>query len=117
MKEEMKKMSIDYHEFLYNKVSVEHDNFLAKLRQMTPEQVMEHAYEKVIKDDLVILCESEFLEQREAKALCRMQYPLDAMYQKWLDTDVSYMDRLRDCVEERAKEAVKEMKAKQRESR
>ena len=53
----------------------------------------------------------------EAKALNREKYPLDRMYQEWLDTDVSEMQMLKDSIDDTAKKAVKEMKDKQKESR
>lgn len=43
----------------------------------------------------------------EAKALCREQYPLDRMYQEWLDTDVSEMQMLKDSIDETAKKQSK----------
>ena len=47
----------------------------------------------------------------------REKYPLDLMYQEWLDTDVSEMQMLKDSIDDTAKKAVKEMKDKQKESR
>lgn len=110
-------MAVDYNELLYEKVQAEYDAFIEELKQMTPEQVIDKAYEKVIKEDLVTEIQHGSLEQTEAKALYREKYPLDRMYQEWLDTDVSYMDLLKDSIDDTAKKAVKEMKEKQRESR
>ena len=55
--------------------------------------------------------------QEEAKALFNQKYPLDSLYQEWLSNDLTYMDQLRETVDDKIKSAVKEMKAKQRESR
>lgn len=110
-------MPTDYNELLYEKVQAEYDDFIEELKRMTPEQVIEKAYEKVIKEDLVTEIQHESLEQTEAKALYREKYPLDRLYQEWLDTDVSYMDLLKDSIDDTAKKAVKEMKDKQKESR
>lgn len=110
-------MPTDYVELLYEKVQAEYDAFIEELKRMTPEQVIDKAYEKVIKEDLVTEIQHGSLEQTEAKALYREKYPLDRMYQEWLDTDVSYMDLLKDSIDDTAKKAVKEMKEKQRESR
>lgn len=110
-------MPTDYVELLYEKVQAEYDNFIEKLKQMTPEQVIEKAYEKVAKENMVMAIQDKELTLSEAKALCREQYPLDRMYQEWLDTDVSKMQMLKDSIDETAKKAVKEMKDKQKESR
>ena len=110
-------MPIDYVELLYEKVQAEYDAFIEELKRMTPEQVIEKAYQKVIKEDLVTEIQHGSLGQTEAKALYREKYPLDRLYQEWLDTDVSYMDLLKDSIDDTAKKAVKEMKEKQKESR
>lgn len=110
-------MAIDYNDKLYEKVRNEYESFVSELKKMTPEQILEHSYEKTIKEDILNLFEYANLEHKEAKALYLTKYPLDAVYQKWLDTDVSYMDMLRESMEDKAKEAVGEMQAKKRESR
>ena len=110
-------MAVDYNELLYEKVQAEYDAFIEELKQMTPEQVIDKAYQKVIKENMVIAIQDMELTPSEAKALCREKYPLDRMYQEWLDTDVSGMQMLKDSIDDTAKQAVKEMKEKQKESR
>ena len=107
----------DYNKLLYEKVRVEYERFIEALKKMTPEQVIEKAYEKVIKEDMVTEIQQRNLEPDEAKALCSEDHPLDLMYQEWLDTDVSEMQMLKDSIDDTAKQAVKEMKEKQKESR
>lgn len=110
-------MSVDYNELLYEKVQAEYDTFLEELKQMTPEQVIDRAYEKVTKENMVAVIQEKELTPIEAKALYREKYPLDRMYREWLDTDVSEMQMLKDSIDDTAKKAVKELKDKQRESR
>ena len=107
----------NYNVLLYEKVQAEYDAFIEELKRMTPEQVIEKAYEKVTKENMVTIIQEENLTSAEAKALCREKYPLDRMYQEWLDTDVSEMQMLKDSIDDTAKKAVKEMKEKQKESR
>ena len=107
----------NYNELLYEKVQAEYDAFIEELKRMTPEQVIDRAYEKVTKENMVTIIREENLTPAEAKALNREKYPLDRMYQEWLDTDVSEMQMLKDSIDDTAKKAVKEMKEKQKESR
>ena len=107
----------NYNELLYEKVQAEYDAFIEELKRMTPEQVIDRAYEKVTKENMVTIIREENLTPAEAKALNREKYPLDRMYQEWLDTDVSEMQMLEDSIDDTAKKAVKEMKDKQKESR
>lgn len=110
-------MVVDYNELLYEKVQAEYDAFIEELKRMTPEQVIDRAYEKVTKENMVTIIREENLTPAEAKALNREKYPLDRLYQEWLDTDVSEMQMLKDSIDDTAKKAVKEMKDKQKESR
>ena len=110
-------MAVDYNVLLYEKVQAEYDAFIEELKRMTPEQVIDRAYEKVTKENMVTIIREENLTPAEAKALSREKYPLDRMYQEWLDTDVSEMQMLKDSIDDTAKKAVKEMKDKQKESR
>lgn len=110
-------MSVDYKELLSDKVQTEYDDFVAGLKEMPAEKVMEHAYEKVFKEDLVVCIQNGHMSAIEAKALYLKDYPLDYCYREWLDNDCSYMDMLRDTIDDASKNAVREMKEKSRESR
>ena len=110
-------MAKDYNELLYKKLDQEHEAFIADLKTKAPEQIIEASYEKVIKDDLLSIFEYTEFSQTEAKALYKLDKPLDALYQEWLHNDMSYMDMLRDTVHNRIESAVKELKAKSRDSR
>ena len=74
-------MAVDYNDLLYEKMQQEYDAFIAGLKLMSSEQVIDSAYEKVIKSDILIECENGRLEQKEAKALYLEKYPLDRIYQ------------------------------------
>lgn len=110
-------MAVDYNSLLTEKVKNEYNIFLAGLKEMPVEKVIESSYEKVFKEDLVICIENGHLEPTEAKALYKQKHPLDYCYQEWVRNDCNYMDMLRDAIDEAAKDAVKEMKAKNREAR
>lgn len=107
----------DYNALLYEKVQAEYDTFIDELKTKPVGEVIEKAYEKVIKEEMVCICEYANFEQKEAKALYLEKYPLDRMYQDWLNSDVSYMDMLRDSVDDSARSAAAERREKQREGR
>ncbi len=107
-------MAKDYNKLLYGKLAQEHDDFVDDLKTKTPEQIIEASY---IKDDLFSIFEYTDFPQTQAKALYKLDKPLDALYQEWLHNDMSYMDLLRDTVDNRIESAVKELKAKSRNSR
>lgn len=110
-------MSLDYNSLLYEKMANEYDDFLKQTAALPPEQILDHAYEKVMKEDILSLCEECNLEQKEAKALYKSKCPLDKVYQEWLHNDFTYMDMLRDTLDTSAEKSVKEMQSQSRESR
>ena len=110
-------MKKDYNELLCEKVQKEFDEYKEMLMKKTQEEVFNHSYETTIKEDMVSILESEDFTQTEAKALYKLEYPLDACYQEWLDNDMSNMENLRDTINDRVKIAIKEQKKNERESR
>ncbi|MCM1296517.1 MAG: DUF3848 domain-containing protein [Muribaculaceae bacterium] len=107
----------DYNALLYEKVQAEYDAFIGELKTKPAEEVLERAYEKVFKEEMVGICEYANFDRKEAKAMYLEKYPLDRMYQDWLKNDVSYMDMLRDSVDDSLKTAAAERRDRQRDSR
>ena len=70
-----------------------------------------------IKEDFLSECSLMELEPAKAKALYLCKHPLDRLYNDWLKSDVNYMDMVRDSIDSSVNRAVKEMKARQKESR
>lgn len=91
-------VSINYKILLYKKVSKEFSDFISNMKKLPPDKIIEQAYEKVIKQDLlIVLCERK-LPQEYAYLLYRQEYPLDFLYNEWLHNDLSYNDMLRDTI-------------------
>lgn len=101
----------NYNELLFKKVTQEHKELVEELEKLPTHEALSRAYEKVIKEDLVCSIGDGNLTQTEARALLRLNHPLDALYSEWLHNDYSYNDVLRDTVKDRATSAVREMKS------
>lgn len=57
-------VSINYKILLYKKVSKEFSDFISNMKKLPPDKIIEQAYEKVIKQDLlIVLCERELLQE------------------------------------------------------
>ncbi len=93
---------------LLNKAKKEQSTFIENLKHQPPDKIIEAAYEKVMRDDILIFLEpeNETLSHEQAKALLKLDYPLSACYNEWLDNDCSYMDMLRDTITDFAEELV-----------
>ena len=107
----------DYNDLLYEKAQKEYDDLIAELKELPSEQVIERAYEKVIKENILCILEDSQRDQKEAKALYLEKYPLDRAYQDWLKSDVSGTAMLRDSIDDTSIDALKERREIQRESR
>lgn len=110
-------MAVDYNDLLYEKAQKEYDDLIAELKELPSEQVIERAYEKVIKENILCILEDSQRDQKEAKALYLEKYPLDRAYQDWLKSDVSGTAMLRDSIDDTSIDALKERREIQRESR
>jgi len=85
---------------LYFKMKKELDAFKADLMTKPPKDILDAAYELTIKEDLLCIFETEDrFTDKECRALLKCKAPLDYLYQEWMDTDVTYMDILRDNVQ------------------
>ncbi len=105
MKDKEARMSIDYNIKLYDKMSREYDLFLDNLKTKPPEDIIKSGYEIVVKEDILSIFEFATLPQVEAKSMYLQNKPLEKVYQEWLGNDYSYMDMLRDTVNDAVNKA------------
>ena len=95
-------------ELLYEKASKEQNAFNEHLKTLPPEQIIDKAYEKVMRDDILMSFEDDYLSDKQVAELIKLDYPLSACYDEWMDTDVSHMEMLRDTIDSYAKRLVEE---------
>lgn len=97
----------ELNDILYERMSREYNDFLTALAMKSPDEIIRASYEKVFKEDILAVVESRMIEPKYVKVLLRENYPLEGCYQRWLDEDVSYMEDLRCCIEDHAKELIR----------
>lgn len=86
-------------EQLYEKLSAEYDIFIDGLKGAAPDKIIESAYEKVFKEDILSCFEyGDSFNEQQLAALLALDNPLDALYRNWLHTDASHMDDLSDSI-------------------
>ena len=88
-------------EELYEKISLEYDSFIEKIKQLSPEKIIDKSYEKVMKEELVSMFypENEQYDISDIKALNKSEYPLEELYQGWMDEDSGIHQALESSVE------------------
>lgn len=110
-------MSESLRQQLWEKAAKEQSDYIEHLKTLSSEQIIDRAYEKVMRDDILIIFEDDTLSDKQVEALAKLEYPLSACYDEWQKTDVTYMDRLRDAVDDYANDLVKESEAEKQKAK
>ena len=101
-------------EELYQKLSLEYDSFIEEIKKLPPEKIIDKSYEKVMKEELVSMFypESDQYDISDIKALNKSEYPLEELYQGWMDEDSGIHQILESSVEDTIDLLKKEQKNK-----
>ena len=91
---------------LYEKMAAEQDKFRDWLKSQPPEEILKHTYEYTVREDILMAMEELDLPQSRAAALLASSSPLADVYKEFSDRETSYMDVVRDSIEQRADAAL-----------
>ena len=101
---------------LFEKMTVEQDKFRDWLKSQPPEEVLNHAYEYTIREDIVMAMEELELTDTQAQALLESPSPLADVYRYFEKLETGYMDVIRDSIESRADDVCILLGASEREA-
>ena len=99
-------MNTDKNTALYEKMAAEQDKFRDWLKSQPPEEILKHTYEYTVREDILMAMEELDLPQSRAAALLASPSPLADVYKEFSDRETSYMDMVRDSIEQRAEAAL-----------
>ena len=99
-------MNTDKNTALYEKMAAEQDKFRDWLKSQPPEEILKHTYEYTVREDILMAMEELDLPQSRAAALLASPSPLADVYKEFSDRETSYMDVVRDSIEQRADAAL-----------
>ena len=99
-------MNTDKNTALYEKMAAEQDKFRDWLKGQPPEEILNHTYEYTVREDILMAMEELDLPQSRAAALLASPSPLADVYKEFADRETSYMDVVRDSIEQRAEAAL-----------
>ena len=94
-------MNTDKNAVLYEKTAAEQDKFRDWLKSQPPEEILKHTYEYTVREDILVAMEELDLPQSRAAALLASPSPLADVYKEFSDRETSYMDVVRDSIEQR----------------
>lgn len=84
---------------LYDKALNEMSAFLDDLKTKSPEEIIENAYKITVRQDLMMILESEDFSPYEIEVLANLDHPLQVLYEEWLPVEDRHMEELRDSVQ------------------
>lgn len=87
---------------LYEKLFAEQESFKGWLLTQPPEEILNHAYEYVIREDIVLAMEYHDVTDAQAKALIASPSPLAEIFHDFEKIEGDHMDTIRECIEKRA---------------
>ncbi|WP_419020742.1 DUF3848 domain-containing protein [Eubacterium callanderi] len=87
---------------LYKKMFAEQDQFRSILLTKTPGEILNHAYEYVVREDLLMSLENNDLSEGQAKALLKTKQPLDGAFKVWENQETGYMEDIWNTLEKHA---------------
>ena len=96
----------DLNTALYEKMAAEQDKFRDWLKSQPPEEVLNHAYEYTIREDIVMAMEELELTDTQAQALLESPSPLADVYRYFEKLETGYMDVIRDSIEKPCRRCV-----------
>ena len=103
---------------LYQRMSAEQAQYRSWLLDLPPAEILNHAAEYTVREDIVMELSALRLEDAQAKALLKSKTPLADVYKEWNRTETHHMDDVRAVIETRADALIRAEKEKgQREGR
>lgn len=100
---------------LYKKMFAEQEKFEDWLLSQPPREILNHAYEYTVREDILLSLEYNDLTDSQAAALLTSPTPLDDLFHQYEKMESSHMEEVWACFENRA-EQVKAMQAAAKEA-
>ena len=102
---------------LYEKMFAEQEQFRDWLLSQPAAEILNHAYEYTVREDILMSLEYHDLEDSQARELLKSGKPLKQIFERWENQETSYMDTVWDTVQEQARAAEAKQKAKAQKER
>lgn len=87
---------------LYEKMFVEQEKYRSWLLSQPPAEILNHAYEYVMREDILLSLEYSDLSSGQAKALLKSPAPLADVFKDWEKRETGHMEDIRETMESRA---------------
>lgn len=95
---------------LYEKLFAGQENFKGWLLTQPPEEILNHAYEYTIREDILISMEYNDLTDEQASALLQSPSPLADIFKDFEKIEGDQMEKVRGCIENRADKEIEKQR-------
>ena len=92
---------------LYKMMFMEQQTYQQWLVSLPPHEILEHSYEYVVRQDILLSMEYNDLTGKQAKALLKSPTPLADVFKKFEKQESDHMQDIWNCVESRANEVMR----------
>ena len=92
---------------LYKKMQQEQKVYTSWLLSQSPQEILNLAYEYVLRDNIMYNMEIYDLSDEQAKALLDFSEPLKEITRHYLQSENSYMDIIQECIESTANDHIR----------
>lgn len=103
----------DLNSELYDRMLDEQYEWRKLLLSLTPDQVLDHAYEYTSREDILMELEGAEISSEQCRTLLKSSCPLADIYTEFERMETDHMDNIRQSIENRAKHVV-EMEKEER---
>lgn len=95
---------------LYEKLFAEQEAYKGWLLTQPPEEILNHAYEYTIREDILISMEYNSLTDEQASALLQSPSPLADLFKDFEKIEGDHMETVRNCIEHRADKEIEKQR-------
>lgn len=96
------------------KLTNEYNDFINELKNERPQVILERAYEKVCKEEMLYAFEKKTLDVKECKALLKCPNILNDCYDEWLKSDGNFNEMLDYSIDNSIEHIVDDFKLEQK---
>lgn len=93
---------------LYEKLFAEQEVYRSWLLSQPPEEILNHAYEYVMREDILLSSEENNFSGRQCRALLQSPAPLADVFKAWERLETGHMEDIRETIESRANKIIRE---------
>ena len=101
---------------LYQKMFAEQETFRDWLKSLPPEEILNHAYEYTVREDILLSLEYHDLSDAQSEALMESPSPLADVLRDFEKLETGHMDTVWDCLENRADSILEDQRRAPRET-